>query len=820
MNSKNFYLVLLLCLTMFTQSYGQSAGALKSAKDKMKNLFYVGAITDYQAILKKYDNAEAKINLAECYRKISDPENAEYWYSQVVRLPEAQPIHNLYYGQMLQRNGKCDQAKEWYSKFTEAVPDDVRGQFLNKACEYEAELKAKGEGIYSVTKTNINSNFDDFGPTLYKDGIVFASNRDEGSSVKRKHCWNGNPFNDLYYVKMKKEGNSMCQSDKMKPEKFSSDINTKFHESDATFVKDEKKMFFTRNNYENGKAGKDEEGIMRLKIYMAEAKGSGWGKDVNLPFNSDQYNTAHPSLNAEGNKLYFSSDMPGGYGGMDIYVSEFENGNWGPPMNLGPQINTEGQEIFPYIHSSGKLFYSSDGLLGLGGLDIFSVNPNGTNQWTAPENAGFPLNSKDDDFGIAVSDNGMYGFLTSDRSSGAGGDDIYCFQKTAAQIEVLVFDALTKEPIEGASVEDTCSGKKLLTNKLGKATFDVPFSTCCNYKADMTTYEPNQMQACTEDANSIKKNLVEIPLSKPLVFALQGIVFDQATGLPLDAAKVTLKSDCGEEEKTFTTDLSGKFKFDLKKECCYTLKGERDNYFAASISGDSLCTKGLKESKVLLANLNLQPSKIDTMRPTGGPIVDNTPKIDPKTGKEIVSKGGKDAKPGKNPKAPKDKVTGSNATTFENSPTQVDKNGSIAYLLDIYYDFDQCRIRSEGKVELEKLRKLMLDNPTYIIEIGAHTDARGTDAYNTDLSGKRAKAVVTWLIKHGIEADRLQSKGYGEEVNVNSCEDNIKCSEKNHQLNRRTEFKVVGCKGCPEDNTKISKPVANPRVDRCNGCPF
>jgi outer membrane protein OmpA-like peptidoglycan-associated protein len=818
MNSKQFYFILFALMIAATTTFAQSAGSLKSAKDKIKSLNYVGAIKDYQDILKKHDNAEAKINIADCYRKISDPENAEYWYSQVVRLPEAQPIHNLYYGQMLQRNGKCEQAKEWYEKFTSAVPDDVRGQFLNKACEYEAELKTKGEGIYSVSKTNVNSNLDDFGPTFYKDGIVFASERDNTGPKKKVHCWTGNPFNDLYYVPMKKDGNSMCQSkDNIAPVKFSSDINTSFHESDATFVKDEKKMFFTRNNIENGKKGHDEEGIMRLKIYMAEAKGKGWGKDINLPFNSDNYSTAHPSVNLDGTKLYFTSDMPGGYGGMDLYVSEFENGNWGPPMNLGPQINTEGNEVFPYIHSSGKLYYSSDGMLGLGGLDIFSVDPIGTNQWSAPENPGFPLNSKDDDFGVAVSENGMYGFLTSDRAAGAGRDDIYCFSKTAAQINVLVFDAETKAPIEGAMVEDTCSGKKLLTNKLGKATFDVPFNTCCNYKADKEKYEPNAIIGCTEDANSIKKTLIEIPLSKPLIFTLQGIVFDQSTGLPLEGSKVTLKSDCGEEDKVYTTDESGKFKFDLKKECCYSLKGDKNNYFAASIaSSDStnLCTKGLKESKILLANINLMPAvqTIDTLKPSSGPIVaNNTPK---------GTKGSTNPKgttsTSNTPKAPK----GSNSTTFENSPTRVDKEGNIAYLLDIYYDFDQCRIRNEGKRELEKLKKLMMDNPSFIIEIGSHTDARGSDAYNDDLSNKRAKAVIKWLISHGIETDRLVSKGYGEVDNVNNCANEIKCSEEDHQLNRRTEFKVVGCKGCPENQTKISKQVEKPKVVPCHNCPF
>jgi tetratricopeptide (TPR) repeat protein len=269
MKFKNFYL-LAIALVITTSSLSAQSNKLERAKRYIKELNYQGAIELLQAVLTKGDNAEAKINLAECYRKIGDSENGEFYYAQVVRLPEAQPIHSLYYGEMLQRNGKCDLAKEWYLKFSEAVPEDVRGQYMAKACDYEEELKTKGEGVYDVKRATFNSDFDDFGSTFYKDGIVFASERDPGISVKRNHSWTGQPFLDLYFVPIKGCGTEVTYG---RPEKFANDINSKYHDAVVTFDKDLNTMYFTRNNYIKGKAAADDEGIMKLKIYSAKKAG-------------------------------------------------------------------------------------------------------------------------------------------------------------------------------------------------------------------------------------------------------------------------------------------------------------------------------------------------------------------------------------------------------------------------------------------------------------------------------------------------------------------------------------------------------------------
>jgi outer membrane protein OmpA-like peptidoglycan-associated protein len=852
----------------------------------MRDLNYVGAIELLNSTLAKGDNSDAKISLAECYRKINDTENAELMYGLVVRLPEAQPIHYLYYGEMLQRNGKCEQAREWYDKFTKAVPEDARGQYLNRACDYEQELKTKGEGVYVVKRGTFNSNLDDFGSTFYKDGIIFASERDKGSAVKRNHCWTGQPFLDLYFVPIKGCGSEVTYG---KPEKFSNDINSKYHDAIVTF--NGESIFFTRNNYSGGKTGKDDQGIMRLKIYTSKKKGNGFSSEESLPFNSDEYSCAHPTVNADGTKLYFASDMPGGFGGMDLYVSELENGRWGPPMNMGPGINTEGNEVFPFIHKSGRMYFSSDGNLGLGGYDIYYVDDKGTNLWTAPENLGAPINSKDDDFGITLNDDGTCGFFSSDRAGGSGRDDIYSFTKTATPVTIYVYDAATKEPIENAMVtSDSCTKKTLKTGKNGKVSLDVKFNTCCTYNASFEGYEKSSKEGCVKDAASVETNMVEIPLTKVQKFTLEGIVFDQSTGLPLGGAKVTLMGKCKDSMQTFTTDASGKYNFKISPDCCYKVKGEKEKYFAAT-SMDTLCTKG-NEGKMLLYNINLQPamanpnaptnpgdvvnggpssskpgvvryntdgtvtttypdgttttttgSAIDPMHPTDGSMATTDgpkgSKTNPKRGKEVYYDGQagvymdpKTRKPAKgkhNGIVYKDGqiVDDPNSTVFHPAPgtgengTSTYTDGNPSYLLHVYYDFDQSYLRDESAPELNKLLKLLTENPSYIVELASHTDSRGSNNYNNRLSQRRAESVVRWLVDHGIQRDRLVPRGYGESMLSNNCSNNIPCKEQQHQMNRRTEFRVLGCKDCVDSNTsKLSRPNENAKVDKCKGCPF
>ena len=842
---------------------------LKSANKKMQQLNYIQAIELYNQVLEKNDVAEAKINIAEAYRKIGDSGNAEFWYGQVVRLPEAEPVTKLYYGQMLQRNGKCELAREWYNQYIEAVPDDLRGQYLSRACDYEQELMTKAAGIYEVKHLDFNSDLDDFAPNYFQDGIVFSSDRDKGTMVKRDHGWTGHPFLELYYSEAKetKKGeDGLCgEFVYARPEKWSDKINSKYHDAGVTFSPNGSEVFFTRNNLVGGKTGRDDEDIVRLKVLTAKSTDGGkWSELESLPFNSDEYSVAHPALSPDGNTLYFASDMPGGFGSMDIYMSKKESGRWGPPTNLGPTINTEGIEIFPFVDMNNRLYYSSDGLIGLGGFDVFYSNPKDVEgEWNQPENVGYPINTISDDLGIVFDKNGTCGYFASARAGGVGGDDIYSFRKVAVPVKIFVFDEATGQPIAGATVVDDCLGRELITGEDGTILIDMKLNTCCNFEAESEGYANNSKEGCTQGADFDLE--IDIPLESEVLFTLDGIVFDDGTGLPMAGATVTLINDCEAEEQELITDESGRFSFELPEECSFTLKGAKQRYLT-DMKENIITTVGLTEAEAFNENLYLQPTVYG--------------QIDPNLGSEEPSIAGGDEPstsgtggtrvpppferpteitppPGDDPSDDDFGVykgedgltyiqeTGDIADGFIGGKLyikgeeQIDERNDggdfipgpevgekqpgepIAYLLHIYYDFDQAYIRPDAEVELEELYSTMINTPDIIVEIGSHTDARGTKTYNKRLSQRRADAVVKWLVGKGIERDRLVPVGYGETLTVNNCKDFIPCTERDHQLNRRTEFRVIGCKGCVEEGAEvISAENKDVIVDECAGCPF
>jgi len=705
----------------------------------------------------------------------------------------------------LQRNGKCDLAKPWYEQYIEAVPDDSRGQFLAKACD---------------------------SPQIYKDGVIFATERDKGAAVVRTHGWTGNPFLELYYSPTKKEG-KMAEGDVCpnythgRPEKFSKDLNSKFHEAGVTFANDYKEIYFSRNNILDGKIGKDDEGVIRLKIFSSTSEGDGkWSDLEGLPFNSDEYSVAHPALNADGTKLFFSSDMPGGFGEFDLYVSEKENGRWGPPMNLGPTVNTEGKEVFPsYDDNTGRLYFASDGLVGLGGYDIHYSKGMENGEWTDPVNLGYPMNTISDDFSIVWNEAGTCGYFASDRQGGVGRDDIYSFKKVATPVEVLVYDATTDLPIEGATVNLACNGETMTTDMDGKIFLDLKPNECCNFTASYEDYDDNSLEGCADVGAGADAIMVKIPLTPSLMFEYEGIVYDQYTSVIIDEALITITNDCDGEEMTALTDLEGKFKVMLEKDCCYTIKAAKTPEYLADVK-ENICTRDKTESEQMNGAFYLKPTGggSDDPEVPQGPATDHTYLdhltdnwLDMNTGL-IVDGTYPDGRIYERGVLVQD-LPGSNLPRGGGTGTP---DGTGTYLVHIYYDFDRSYIRDDAEPELQKLLKVLTDNSQYVVEIGSHTDTRGKDGYNKKLSQRRAESVVKWLVKNGIDRDRLVPRGYGESRNVNDCDNNVPCSEREHQLNRRTEFRVIGCRDCVDAETaKISVKPDDVKVGiTCKTCPF
>ncbi|MBX2890120.1 MAG: PD40 domain-containing protein [Saprospiraceae bacterium] len=810
MNYKNILtsLFLVLSTSLSAQNF-----LLKQANDAMRDLDYMTAILLYQQVLEKDKHPEALINIAECYRKINDKQNAEFWYARVVQLPSAKPIHKLYYGMMLQANGKCEVAKAWLNQYVKDVPDDARGQHLARACEIEEELKSKSRGVYVINPMPFNSNLDDFAPVIIGDKIVFASDRTQTGPVKRTNMWTGSPFAELYAVSFKMKGATPGNFQYGEAEKFSKNISTKFHEAAAALSPDGRTIFFTRNNFSQGSTGKSDEGLVKLKIYAAQSDGQGgWHNETELPFNSNEYNVAHPTMSADGQRLYFSSNMPGGYGGMDLYVSTLENGVWGPPINLGPVVNTEGNEIFPYIDPNNRLYFASNGHIGLGGLDIYYSTPasNSGDSWNFPVNLGYPINTNADDFGITFGKDLTWGFFTSDRDGGAGRDDVYGFLKSAASFEVYVYDSNTKLPVSGATVVNSKTGLTMTTGPDGKIAFDMRAAECADFTVEKKNYEAASKSGCGDPSNPNAITRIEIPIAKQLNLYLQGIVFDMTDGYPAEDARVILTNNCGKEipEAVFTGS-DGRYKFKLDKECCYTVRAVKNGFIAGT--ADRICTNGLTKNSTLKSNLTLQP------------YLDG----------EGFIVAGKESKPNFNHVSglyenrdgtPASFVIGNglevrNGILFDNgAPSKPERatweRGKEGFLVHLYYDYGQSNVNDESLPELEKLRKTLQENPDLQVEISSHTDSRGSDEYNLDLSQRRADWVVSWLVRQGIARERLVGKGYGESKLVNRCKDNIPCSETEHQLNRRTEFRVTGT------GVTISQPKPNLKAGPCDGCPF
>lgn len=805
-------LTFVIALLLFIGSAAMAQKAkLKRANQEFEQLNYHEAIQLYLQVLDKTDVPEAKVKLAESYRKVGNMSEAEYWYGQIVHLPDAKPIYSLYYAQALQANGKCDLAKEWFAKYSQLARDEIRGQFLLTTCDKEEvdRLLSARKDFYEVKHLPFNTKYDDFGPTYFQNGLVFSSERGNTGPIKRIHEWTGYPFLDLYFTGIDTLDVENFEFDySEKPDKYTKKLNTKYHDGPICFSTDQKKIFFTRNNIDSrNRVGKDDEGVIRLKVFLADYEDGKWKNLQGLPFNSDEYSVAHPSLSPDGETLYFSSDMPGGFGGMDLYYSVLEDGQWAPPRNMGPRVNTEGHEVFPYLQpTSGRLYFSSDGQVGLGMLDIFYMD-NNEGVWGPVMNIGYPINTTADDFGLILNDEESFGYFTSNREGGVGRDDIYSFKYSAAKIEVLVYDKYTGEPIEGATVADDCSKLELLTGANGKVTFEMPLNTCCTFLATKEPYDDNTGDTCTHNFKSGQKVVVKIPMERPLEFSIEGYVYDKESGLPLPAAKVTLTPDCGGEPIVASTDDEGKYSFPLDKECCYHLKAEYPDYLAVSTE-KPYCTKGLGESTTFRHDFYLnkfiaRPEKTDSS------LVVNRPPGLPENPNGNTNPGGT--------------VNGGG-----NTVTNPCDGEPVRFVLEhIYYDFDKAYIRSDAEEPLAELIKILEDNPQLVVEIGSHTDARGSNRYNDRLSRRRAKSVVRYLKNKGIASNRLEYQGYGEKQPTNECVNRVPCDEEKHQRNRRTEFRVVGLLDgtrfdCDTVNINQSSvaPIVLKKVDRCGDCPF
>ena len=493
------YIFLLSFILGGALGYAQE-GKVKVAGEKFEEFAYVNARDLYSRVANRgFTSPEVFSKLGDSYYFTADYAEAAQWYEKLVATDgEISPEYYFRYAQSLKSVKKYDKADKMMAVFVQMSGADTRGEMFTKERDYLKEIEAQS-GRYAVEQVNFNTELQDFSPSFLGERVVISSNR-KSSTGDYIHDWNNQPFLDLYVV-------DNAKSDNPTIEKFSKNINTPYHESSSVFTESGDEMYFTRNNYsKKTKLKRDEAGTTKLKLYHSYKRGGVWSIPEELPFNSDEYSTAHPALSPDGETLYFASDMPGTKGLSDIWMSTInEDGTYGTPVNLGSEINTEGRETFPFISSDNKLFYATDGHIGLGGLDVFVTQLSDDGKVGASYNVGKPVNSSADDFGLILSESRGTGYFSSSRASGLGNDDIYSFTRDrkiltncAQNIVGTTRDVKTDEilPQTTVTLRDKVNQvvATVTSDDLGKFTFsDVKCSETYVVRGAKDNYEPHEV---------------------------------------------------------------------------------------------------------------------------------------------------------------------------------------------------------------------------------------------------------------------------------------------------------------------------------------
>ncbi|MBA4318738.1 MAG: flagellar motor protein MotB [Flavobacterium sp.] len=627
------------------QGFAQKA-KVAAADKKYDRFAYVDAITVYERVAEKgYKDEKMFQKLGNAYYFNGELEKAAKWYGELFAMNQAQEPEYFYkYSQCLKSIGDYTKADKMLEQFNVKSGNDQRAKLFVGKRNYLNEIK-ENSGRFNIMDAGVNSINSDYGTSFFDNKLIFCSARDSGGVSKKIFKWTGQPFTDLYSSEIKSDGNLS------EPELFGgTKVNSKFNEATPVFTKDGKTMYFTRNNFLDGKKGKDTNRVTLLKLYKATFEDDKWGNVTELPFNNDVYSVAHPALSPDDKILYFVSDMPGTLGQSDLFkVTINDDGSYTAPENLGSTINTEGRESFPFISEEHELYFASDGRPGLGGLDIFVSKINQDSTFNEVQNVGAPVNGQQNDFAFLIDSKSRNGFFSSNRVGGPGSEDIYKFTET----------------------------RKLICEQ-----------------------------------------------------TLTGIITDFVTGLTLPLTKVSLFDEKFQLVKESSSDYEGKYSFDVECSKKYYVRAEKQDYET-------------KEGSVIISKISGS---------TDLPIA-----IEKSICKVAVG----------------------------------DNLGKCFGIKTIYFALDKSNITKEAEVDLEKIVVVLNQNPKMKIDIRSHTDSRQTDKYNMTLSDKRSKAALSWLVKNGIEASRLSGKGYGETQLINNCTDGVKCSEAEHQANRRSEFIIV-----------------------------
>jgi outer membrane protein OmpA-like peptidoglycan-associated protein len=697
-----------------------------------------------------------------------------------------------------------------------------------------------------VTVTNersINTAFQEYSPAFFKNDLVFIATNPVAGKNKNEDATVGKYTTSIFWSKRSTDGSLQ------RPMPFAEELTTKFYDGPLSFNTSGDIIFFTRTNLKGGKPKQGKDGKVHLKIYTAEYQSDKqkWSDAKELPFCSSDFDCLHPSVSSDGKRLYFASNRPGSLGGMDLFVSFWQQDKWGEPVNLGPKVNTVKDEFFPHIHADGTLFFATNGRKAYGGLDIFAIKKT-AEAWLEPVALPEPINSASDDFGIIVNENKKMGFFSSNRASGQGDDDIFRFtvpnsldmpqpermdEELAAEAvdtkeerlhtETQLAERAAKikaepktEPAKNAnkpaqSVENTVKQTDIAAEQKTNNTQTA--------KQSPKTEEPktlNAVKKADEKVVTVPKKVTDtktaaVPKStdKPTVSVedkrldIEICSFEKAANKPLSDVKVQILNLKLVNKASILTDSLGKvrgFRHESGEEVGldalpkqYDITDEKGNAKIALVQGERYLfnfSKDGYEPRYVVKTVFPADKKVAAFMVKLGQntslINPNSLHYKPQVQKEPTNTRGAYQESVHEMPAEKPILE----VPIEQAFVQVTE-GYMFELRGIYYGYGDAEVNIEAQSELQPLLNMMRKNPAIEIEVASHTDSRGKDQFNRHLSQLRAENIKTYFVENGIEPRRIIATGYGETKLRNHCKDAVNCTEEEHALNRRTEIRVL-----------------------------
>jgi hypothetical protein len=690
--------------------------AFDQAKDEYKTAADMGALNEH--VTKR---------LAECYMKLGDTKNGEIWYGQVVKFLNREPMDLYMYAQALKGNGKYEQAQQWMDRYL-AMAQPQGGAAKSNIVDFAKKFNSTVDR-FTVKPVSVNSTLTDLGPAWYGTGkVIFASARDTSVGIQWRAAWNNEPFLDLYSAVRQPDG------DLADVQRLSGNVNSKFHDGPGVVAPDGS-LWYTRTSSESSRNG-----VWRLSILHAHPTAKGWSGEEPFLYNNPECSVGQPAISPDGRSFYFVSDMPGGFGGTDIYVCKDQDGLWGTPENLGPAINTMRNELFPFIGADGMLYFSSTGLPGLGGLDVFAAKPDDGGSFSFAVNVGAPVNGPNDDFGFIIDGARQSGYFTSNRAGSAGGDDLYSFVMHAPlEVQYLctgtVIDDETARTVPGAEVTllDTAGGvvETARTDSSGKYSFPVKKNREYSIKVSLAGHYDGLVHLSTEDIEQQQIVARDIHLVPDAGIWLRGVAryagkLGFAAGVKVSVVNMT--SFFSEVQES---GPGGDFFFRMQPNEEFEVILEKPDYFSISVP---VSTVGMRQGVIELGDVRrLVMEQVHVGRPV-----------------------------------PMKYVTWSG---------------------------DEVTLAPAAKAELDELADRMQVNPSLMVEVGVHADTRSKADAALELTRQRAEAIVAYLRTKGVNKDRLTGKGYGITKPLNPCGPGVECTDRQHAENERVEYTVTSIIG-------------------------